>query len=248
MHLAAYYSAAVSNVAGIHNVPSVNDGYLANSDDGLVLPRPALAIGSYAAATVLNRMFFDHQTWRDIGPSELRIVGAAITAPGSFAFNFDGHPTFQIPEGGSFKLYYERGTLGASSVLCGLMMVNGVGSRVNRPFRSIRFTTSHTSAAGVWVETVMTPAQPLPSGRYGVVGIAAIGTAGGFARLRFKNQQNMPGCFCVNSIAATNNPFLRNTIAGMVGTFTESTIPDVQFISLTSGAVTYTVLLDLVKL
>lgn len=112
--------------------------------------------------------------------------------------------------------------------------------------RTLLATATITCSAGTWVQGNLTLTSTLQAGTYQVVGMSAYGTNLLFARLSFSNQVLRPGVLAQAAVGEWNDETWRRGNAGVWGTFTNTTIPIVECLSV--GACTaQTFLIDVIK-
>jgi len=112
--------------------------------------------------------------------------------------------------------------------------------------RTLLATATVTCVAGSWVQGNMTLTSTLQAGTYQVVGLSAYGTNLLFARLIFSNQVLRPGVLAQQAIGEWNDETFRRGMCGVWGSFTNTTVPTVEFLS-NAACTAQTLLIDVVK-
>lgn len=112
--------------------------------------------------------------------------------------------------------------------------------------RTLLATAAITCVAGTWVPGNLTLTSTLQSGTYQVVGMAAYGTNLLYARLIFSNQYLRPGVLCQAAVGEWNDETWRRGNAGVWGTFTNTTVPQVECLS-NGASAAQTFLIDVIK-
>lgn len=93
---------------------------------------------------------------------------------------------------------------------------------------TVRATGATTVTRRVWSTVTITFADTLPTGRYQVVGLRAIGASMIAARFVFKPGTWRPGCIAADSQATQDVPLFRMGKLGIWGEFQQTQPPDLE--------------------
>jgi hypothetical protein len=108
-------------------------------------------------------------------------------------------------------------------------------------------TATITTVAGAWVTGAITLEQPLPSGRYAVVGAHAFGANAQYFNLVFPNQVWRPGALAFGTVAGINSRYFRWGNLGVWGEFETFALPQLSIQASAAAATAHTLVLDIVR-
>tara|TARA_Y100000310_G_C20463890_1_gene706675 strand:- start:40 stop:807 length:768 start_codon:yes stop_codon:yes gene_type:complete len=127
-----------------------------------------------------------------------------------------------------------------------LMLADGQPTKVSGEIIKVRATSATTVTARAWSTTILTFTDTLPTGRYQVVGLRAVGATMIAARFVFKPGTWRPGCIAADIQTTIDHPMFRNGELGVWGEFESVTPPDIEVLcDVADTAQTYD--LDLIK-
>ena len=112
---------------------------------------------------------------------------------------------------------------------------------------TIRASSTVTCVTGSWVLGAMTLEQDLPAGRYAIVGVDCTGATAIAARFSFAGGSYQPGFLIQQAAGQFFLDTFRSNSLGVYGEF-ENSLPPQLFVLGTSGAVTLTLFLDIIKI
>jgi hypothetical protein len=116
-----------------------------------------------------------------------------------------------------------------------------------QPMRSVRVTSTVDTVAGAWTNGAITFTDPLPPGRYGIVG-ARFQSAGMVAvRFVFPDQAARPGVLCVDDENDQQHPMFRLGGMGLMGEFESTRIPTIDMLSISADVADILGVLDLIQ-
>ena len=115
------------------------------------------------------------------------------------------------------------------------------------PMRTVRATSTTTLVQGVWVNGAIAFEDPLPAGRYAIVGMNFISAHIVMGRLVFSDYSHRPGCMGQLLERVGHIPRYRNGNAGLIGEFEHDRSPTVDFMADQADAAEV-VYLDLIQI
>lgn len=245
-HLLAYTK---SVAAGSQNedIPGVTDGYATLVNNHYVLSkdlrlRLAFAMGANITAARINSPSLRAIALPHICPLE---VSATVTDVPNIADYQNFLPILPRIDEVAVETSNSSGT--AERHVVGLWL-DDVASRpaLPGPVFTVRGAASITTGNLVWGEGSINLESTLPAGRYQVVGLDVVGPNLVFARLRFPEQNMLPGVLARTSQSQNPFPQFRVGRLGMFGEF-ESIAPPLLQVFGTAAPTTQIVYLDLVK-
>jgi hypothetical protein len=232
------------------------DGYLRVTNNSVVLTKPlklywffnfyAFGVSFRLNADQLRRVGPLYQAPFTVGPAGLEMISYPFWR-GEQAITFDADKEIWLETEQIAVIPQSGSPLGA--------IIFGDGNYTYPPGQvyTLRFTAPVAQLIGGWYTVEMAPFEPIPAGKYAVIGgcldrwqqDSAV-----FAwRLQFQNQEWRPGAPS-HKLADSPSPLeFRFGGLGLWGTFTESSVPRLQFIS--EGLVVgdeVNIYLDVVKL
>ena len=115
------------------------------------------------------------------------------------------------------------------------------------PIRTVRVTSAVDTVAGAWANGAITFTDPLPPGRYAVVG-ARFQSAGMVAvRFVFSDLANRPGVLGVDDENDEQHPMFRLGGMGVLGEFESTRPPTIDMLSISADTADILGVLDLVQ-
>ena len=105
---------------------------------------------------------------------------------------------------------------------------------VGKQIRTVRVTTAVTLTLGAWTNTSMTFADPIPVGRYQIVGARFQAAGLVAARFLFRESAARPGVLCVDDENDQQSPIFRYGGLGVLGEFESIAAPSVDFLSISA--------------
>ena len=115
------------------------------------------------------------------------------------------------------------------------------------PIRTVRVTSTVDTVAGAWANGAITFTDPLPPGRYGIVG-ARFQSAGMVAvRFVFPDRAERPGVLGVDDENDQQHPMFRLGGMGVLGEFESTRIPTIDMLSISADAADILGVLDIVQ-
>jgi len=119
---------------------------------------------------------------------------------------------------------------GTSAITAVLIFGDGVPAPVTGRIRTIKASTSVSGGAGAWATSTLTLGQFLPVGSYDVVGVKVVGANVLAARMLFVGQAWRPGVLAVPTESIMPPAKFAIGNMGVLGTFTNETIPQVELL------------------
>ena len=118
---------------------------------------------------------------------------------------------------------------------------------VGAPIRTVRVTTAVDTVAGAWTNAGLTFTDPLPPGRYAIVG-SRFQSAGMVAvRFVFSDQAARPGALGVDDENDQQHPMFRMGGMGVLGEFESTRPPTIDMLSISADTADILGVLDLVQ-
>lgn len=159
------------------------------------------------------------------------------------------HPESPIPldPGEGLQAWLANGAVALARGLIGVLLSDGPQAPARGAIFTLRYTTVTPVVADVWTLGVLTVIQPLPAGRYQVVG-ARVESAGncGLFRLIFTGYDWRPGGAIVVSNIVGCPGYQRYGNMGVWGEFDDRHLPRIEILSIVAVA-NPVLLLDLIK-
>lgn len=246
-HLLAY-SESQNPGATPNPLTAAQDGWANISTNGnFYLPQALRYAGGYAQGATMVLAQVVTPSLRQIGIPYITPIVAAAAVPSNYPVMIQPDIGPWIPKSDELGVSANNGGGGAEQQTAFLWMHDGNLNIGREPIITVRSATTNTTGNLVWGESGLALDQPLPAGRYRVVGMDAVGTNLLAARLRFPQAGPMPGVLGRATTAIFPNPIFRMGRMGSFGEFDSLAPPMVQFFG--SGApTTQNVYLDLQKI
>ncbi len=112
---------------------------------------------------------------------------------------------------------------------------------------TIHATCAGVSAAAAWSTQPIVLDQPLPAGRYQIIGYDSYATTNLFSRIVFPNQVWRPGCLSGATVAFINSRYIRWGRLGAWGEFETFALPQVDIWNSAGGTNAMDITFDLVR-
>jgi hypothetical protein len=246
MHLAAFYASLAASQTDLAIAPVV-DPQLSTNNNGMLLPENMRIGMALASGLGVTQGRFNVPSLRVNALPRVHPVNKAL-------YPVDDAPIMKWREQGPRVLQTETfqaqltsdATAGPNDSYMLAWLYAGAPRKIAGDITTIRATSTVTAATGSWVVGALTLEQDLPSGRFAVVGLDAIGTTAQAMRLRFPGGGYCPGV----SVQQAAGQFFLDTFrcnnAGFFGEFMNSTPPQIDVLG-TTGAVTLTIFMDIIK-
>lgn len=250
MHLAGFFS-AITDGSTYATVNAIPDNSLSiNSSNRYISPRPYRVVGATAWGDALTAARLNVPSLRNVALPEIYppLISATPTSQTPFIWYGDRGPT--IITGEEFGVDASVGTQTVDVAYALVWLMDKFDPPPGGPVITITATASVTKATGTWALGNIAFSQTLPSGRYAVVGAAAYGTTMAAFRLVFPGTSEFrPGG--VSGVAYGNYqqfPSWRAGHTGKWGEFTNTSPPQVEALGTAAGAITLSLLIDIVKI
>lgn len=232
--------------------PAVADASMtrtANANQYL-MPADLLVIGAVAWNDTITRARLNFPSYRDVGLPEIFPLNRTALSTVDYDVCIWGVNGPRVRKTEELGVDTSNGASTVDNVTVGLFVADRIdGIPAGRRF-TVRGTALQTLVLNAWSIGTLTLDQTLPFGRYGVIGMQAACANGLLARLVFPNSsQWRPGCPVGDTILV--NDFRQNFRQGqfgLLGTFDQTSPPQVEILGGAAGAQTPAVILDLVEL
>jgi len=196
-----------------------------------------------------TRMYFESPELRKVNYFEVTPLEVVLLPTECIDQRIQPDSPITLPESEPIRCLLEGGAGAVGYVTGVLWLSDGIISPVTGDIFHSRLTATITEVAGVWVQGEMVWDQPLPVGRYAIVGARCESVDDGVAfRLISLDQVHRPGGLCV---VGPECPDLREQRNGGLGTWMEfdhDSPPQLEVASTVGGDAVQEITLDLIKL
>jgi len=161
--------------------------------------------------------------------------------------NFHADSPIPLDKGEGLQAWLANGALAGAFGLIGVLLGDGPQAPVKGQIMTLRYTTVTPVVANAWTLGALTVIQPLPAGRYQVVGARCVsaGTAGIF-RLIFTGYDWRPGGVTVINPLVADPDWQRYGNMGVWGEFDDRHLPRLECLHIVAVA-NPDLYLDLIK-
>ncbi len=237
-------------------LPAIVDGYLQTTNQRFVSQKPLKIYWGYAFNDDIRAARIESDELRNVSPYYL-------VPPTQFNDSLDISDIMlpSVDRMVELKLPKEFGAVVTTGTTVNqnnpyfvfLWLGDGNFSAPSGPTFSMKFTFVENKPPGLWNPTLLTPTHIIPAGTYAVVG----GTIAPHNqdicivawRLRFINQDWMPGAIAQEFPGDPYPKVFRHGRMGLWGTFTETSLPVLEFQTfMAAGNLTADVYLDVVRI
>ncbi len=246
MHLAAFYGSVAASQTDLSLTP-VTDPYLTIGTSGMLLPKNMRCYMTYMSGLGLTQGRINVPSLRAISLPRVNPVNKALYPVDDAPINRPRMQGPRILRSEGFVLQVTTDATAGPNATYGLTwLTDAVTPAPTGDITTIRASSTVTAVTGSWVLGTLTLEQDLPAGRYAVVGMDVVGATAIAVRLRFPGGGPCPGCLVQQ---AAGEFFLDTFRFGNMGSWGEfdNSLPPVIDVLGTSGAVTLTVFLDIIK-
>lgn len=245
-HLAAFYASLAASQTDLAIAPVV-DPQLTTNNNGMLLPENMRIGAAYASGLGVTQSRFNVPSLRVVAQPRIHPVNKAL-------YPVDDAPINRPLEQGARVLKTETfqasltsdATAGPNDSYVLAWLFNKPRQKIQGDITTIRATSTVTAVTGSWVLGAMTLEQDLPSGFYSVVGMDVLGATAVAVRLRFPGGGYCPGVLAQQASGQFFLDTFRYGNMGVFGVFENSSIPQIDVLG-TSGSVTLTIFLDIIK-
>lgn len=244
-HIAGYQASA--DQASLAAISAIADPVLTVSGDNIQVPTAVPTLGMvFAFGVSLTRAQMQSPSLRRLFNPEVRPINRSATPLDPLPIWDMMTRPIPLDAGEQIQAYTSEDGAGATQMGVILAFADKAIAPSADPYFTIRATASQTLTAYAWTNAIITLDQVLPVGTYAIVGARAESTGGLAFRFVFQNQTPRPGGIMNVDALGVGNRGQRSGNWGEWGTFDNTTIPTVDFLS--GSADTSEVLaIDLVK-
>jgi len=250
MHMAGFYGAITDSsvYATLNALPDTSLSI--NTSNRFISPRDFKVWGATAWNDTLSACRLNVPSLRNVAYPEVypTLVAAVPSANPPFVWWGERGPRILIGE--EFGIDVSNGASTVDTGYAFLWLMDKFDPSPGGQVITITATATVTKVVGSWVLANVAFSQTLPTGRYAVVGAAAYGTTMAAFRLVFQGQQEWrPGA--VSGVAYGNYnffPWWRSGATGMWGTFQNTSPPQVEVLGTAAGAITLSLVIDIIKI
>jgi hypothetical protein len=242
------YSSTPGAASTLADVPAVQDPAVTLVNGHPIFPIPIQCIGAYAGgALTLTRAQLSTPKLRAITATNLRPLDvAAVPATRPPLIEYFRHPLSLNPIDEN-QILASTSAIAATPLLIAIMYGDGNFNVPPGDLFSIHASQSITTVANAWATGPITLDQPLPAGRYAVVGMDTFGTGEVFSRLVFPNQVWRPGGLAGATAAFINTRYSRWGNLGVFGEFETFALPQLDTFNQSGGAQTIDLVMDIIR-
>jgi hypothetical protein len=244
----AYTLATQAGAVTDTDTPIIADPSVTQVNSHPIFPVPVQAYMAYGFGdTHISRMKLSTPKIRAINNVNLRPLdlAAAQTSRPPMVEYFH-HPLGLNPIDENQILTTTTGAT-AAALFVGVWFGDGNFNVPQGDMFALHGTLTLTTVTGAWASGPLTLDQPLPAGRYSVIGGDCYGTNMVFWRVIFPNQVWRPGGIAGTAASYINTRYQRWGALGEWGQFESALLPNIDTISSSGGSVTIDVTLDIVR-
>lgn len=251
MHTLIAYQELGKAAAGEDNVAAVPDQHMRIDGDVIYMSDINKIIAVYGnGSTLLTGMRLESPSLRRLANYEIAPVGITAEPDGDVAFMMHvGSPLGLEKNEGLECIQRVSGIASAEAVFCAVFLSDGMVTPITGDIFHVRASaTLPAAAAYVWQNAEIAFDEPLPVGRYALVGAHVI-TADGMA-FRFVpiGEAYRPGGICCVIAGVKCHELQRNGGLGVWCEFDQITPPSIEVVnSVTATATAVVMILDLIK-
>jgi len=248
LHHLSVYTGSLAAATTDSDLAAVADPAVTITNNHPIFPVPVQAYWAHGwGATTLTRLKLVTPKIRAINNLNLRPLdpAAAISSRPPLV-EFFHHPISLNPLDEN-QILITQAAVAATQFYCAVAFGDGNFNVPGGDMFAVHTSQSVTLVANGWAAGVMTLDQPLPSGRYSVVGLEAYGTNLLYARLVFPNQVWRPGILAGTANTFITSRYFRWGNLGEWGQFESFAIPQIDTLGSAAGAQTIDVTMDLIR-
>lgn len=252
LHTFGYAGAKTDSTAN-EAIAAPADASLTRTANGnqYLMPYDATVVWAAALNDTITRARLNYPSYRDLGLPEINPLNLVAEFTGEVLLWSPGWngPRVRKTEELGADVSNGASTVDTAAVIVCIADSPPVAIPGGRRF-TVRGTTTQTLVANAWTLGGITLDQTLPFGRYGVIGIEAQGADAVAARLVFTDQTKYrPGCVSHETVGlGDRQQTMRYGRMGLLGTFEQTSPPNVELLGFTAGAETVAIILDLVEM
>lgn len=245
-HLAAFYSSLAASQTDLAISPVV-DPALTTNNNGMLLPEPMRIGMAYASGLGVTQARFAVPSLRVVAQPRVHPVNKALYPVDDAPINRPGEQGARVLKSETFQTQLTSdATAGPNDSYVLAWLYPQPRQRIGGDITTIRASSTVTAVTGSWVLGQMTMEQDLPSGKYAIVGADVLAATAVAMRFRFPGGGYCPGVLCQQAAGQFFLDTFRYGNCGVFGTFENSVIPQIDVLG-TSGAVTLTIFMDVVR-
>ena len=243
------YSSTPGAASTLADVPAVQDPAVTLTNGHPIFPVPIQCVGAYAGgALTLTRAQLTTPKLRAITPTNLRPLDVvAVPSSRPPLIEYFRHPIGLNPIDEN-QVLASTSAIAATPLLIAILFGDGNFNVPPGDMFTIHASQSIATVANAWTAGNITLDQPLPAGRYAVVGMDTFGTGEVFSRLIFPNQVWRPGNLAGATAAFIGSRYARWGNLGVLGEFESFAQPQLDCFNQTGGAQTVDLMMDIIKI
>lgn len=251
LHVFGYAGPKTDSTAN-EAIPAPADASLTRTANAAqyLMPRDLTIAWAFALNDSITRARLNYPSMRDLGLPEIFPLQQAADVVADFElarWGLNGPKVRKTEEVGA-DVSNGVSTVDTAAVVVGAIdMITPIPP--GRRF-TVRGVSAQTLVANAWTLGGITLDQTLPFGRYGIIGLHVTCPDAVAARLVFTSGTEWrPGCVTGETIGVGDvAQSMRYGQFGLLGTFEQTSPPNLEILGLTAGAETAAVVLDMVEL
>lgn len=245
MHLLAYRIASAGGLTN-QDVPGMTDGFATLINNHYVLQNDWLIKWAAAFGVNLTNARINTPALRAVNLPSLGAIDTAVTPTTLPAIDvlYGQLTRIRAIDETAMEMTDSAGA-GNLTGLIGLMDTQNYNVPAGSIY-TVRATAAIVAGNGVWGQGTFTLDQPLPAGRYAVVGMDIFGANLIAARLLFQGGGPRPGVVARTAVSNKPDRMFRGGQLGNWGEFESTAIPLIELLG-NAAPVTQTLYLDLIK-
>lgn len=246
-HLLAFSNGAVPNGSVLTDITAVQDGWASIQNNHFLTPADSRLIAAAVVGATVNRSRIVSPTLRAIILPNITPLNVGALVATTMPFSKYGHTNALIRKIDELEVDIAQGGAGAERDSAFLWLSDGNWNIPPGDIYTARATATITGVTGSWVNGSMTLDAGLPAGRYSCVGMAAVGTNLGAARLAPITAGRRPGCLGQTTAAIVPDQFFRFGHMGEWLQFEHTAMPTLDVFALGANTA-QEIFLDLIKI
>lgn len=247
LHLLAGAS-SVAQDASLANIGRLTDVLYTNTTDGYYWTQDARVVAGYVKGDSLTIAQLNSPNLRLLGPPKLGQLDTAADPPNLPPINefMDNGPVLRALD--PFNIQVSRGGVGAATCYYGLWLGSGYPARARGECRSLKATAGVTLSTSQWNSgTLSFSDNPLPAGKYRILGAMGYGANLLFGRFVFPDSNYRPGFLAQQLVSEYSWDWFRYGNMGAWGEFYNTAPPSMEFLGYGAGS-SQTIIVDLEKI
>jgi hypothetical protein len=250
-HLFAYAGAKTDSTAN-EAAPAVSDQTLTRTSNGgqYLIPFDGTILFAAVFNDTITRARLNYPSYRDLGLPEVFPLNATAEPSADLEICLWGKDGPRVRQGEEFGVDTSNGASTVDNVAAIVALMKDMTPIPPGRRFTVRGTAAQTLVANAWTSASIALDQTLPYGRYGVIGMAVTCNDGFAGRLIFPGQNQFRPGVVAGETTLVLDPRQNGRAGqfGLLGTFDQTSPPQLEILGGTAGAETPAVILDLVEI